>query len=637
MNRRPLRAKRIVCLWFMLLSSFILTWSVAFGAVNLPKASAAEDFNGEASTAVSVLQGWYNGSTYNSTGWWNSANALEATIDYMMRSGTTTYLSDLTNTYNANHSGNFLNNYYDDEGWWALAWIKAYDLTGDSNYLNQARTIFTDMTGGWDNTCGGGIWWSKDRNYKNAIANELFLTVAAKLHNRVSGDSTYYNWANQEWNWFKNSGMINSSNLINDGLTSGCANNGQTTWTYNQGVILGGLVEWNSATNDALLLTTAQNIANAVINSTTLTKNGILTEPCETSGCGGDGTQFKGIFMRYLKVLYDRDLNASYQTYMQNNAHSVWANNRNASNQLGLKWAGPFDATDASRQSSALDVLNTQVTETQTTDLALGKSASANGTSCATTESPAQAVDGNTTGTKWCQGGSGGQTLTIDLGSAQSISQIFLYFAGSGGEDPGYNIRDYNLQIGDGTNWTTVVTKFGNISNVTSHDFKAISGRYIRFNIINSQTSTINLAARLYELTARGDAVVSQYEAEYGTLHNLSIESVYSGFTGTGYVAGWNTNGQWVDLNVTVPADGTYKLIFRYAGGAGNASRYVFANGGGVMDNQTFPGTGGWGSYSTVTVSGVSLKAGSNTVSLIYNSSKGSTNYLNFDNLVVSK
>lgn len=613
----------------------LLVWSVSDGLKG-SQVSAAEDFNGEATTAAAVLQGWYNGSTYNSTGWWNSANALETTIDYMLRSGSTAYLSNLTNTYNANHSGNFLNNYYDDEGWWALAWIKAYDLTGNANYLNQAKTIFSDMTGGWDSTCGGGIWWSKDKTYKNAIPNELFLTVAAKLHNRISGDTAYLNWANQTWTWFKNSGMINGSNLINDGLTSGCVNNGQTTWSYNQGVILGGLVELNTATNDATLLTTAQNIANAVINSSTLTQSGILVEPCEPN-CGADGPQFKGIFMRYLKVLYDRTLNASYQTYMQNNAHSIWANDRNASNQLGQKWAGPFDSADAARQSSALDALNTQVTDMQTTNLAQGKTASANATACAGTEGAANAVDGNTTGTKWCQGGAGGQTLTVDLGSAQSISQVFLYFAGSGGEDVGYNIRDYNIQIGDGTNWSTVVTVWGNNRNVASHDFTATSGRYIRFNVVTSQTSTNNLAARLYEIKARGGAVSNRYEAEAGTLHNLSTEAVYSGYTGTGYVAGWNADSQYVDVAVNIPSAGTYTLTFRYAGGAGTASRYVYVNGAGIVNNLSFPGTGSWSTYSTVTVTGVSLNAGSNTVSLIYNSSKGSTNYLNYDNVTVSQ
>jgi hypothetical protein len=86
------------------------------------------------------------------------------------------------------HRDNFLNGYYDDEGWWALTWINAYDLTGNRAYLSQAKDIFADMTGGWDGTCGGGIWWSKARGYKNAIANEIFLQVAVALHERTPAD-----------------------------------------------------------------------------------------------------------------------------------------------------------------------------------------------------------------------------------------------------------------------------------------------------------------------------------------------------------------------------------------------------------------------------------------------------------------
>lgn len=81
----------------------------------------------------------------------------------------------------------------------------------------MAQVIFDDMTKGWDGVCGGGTWWSTDRTYKNAIANELFLTVAARLYERTSQGS-YLDWANKEWGWFDKSGMIKARNLVNDGL-----------------------------------------------------------------------------------------------------------------------------------------------------------------------------------------------------------------------------------------------------------------------------------------------------------------------------------------------------------------------------------------------------------------------------------
>src|SRR5262249_7677686 len=154
----------------------------------------------------------------------------------------------------------------DDEGWWALAWIRAYDLTRQTQYLDAAKTIFSDMSGGWDQTCNGGIWWSKARSYKNAIANELFLAVAVRLHPRTPGDGGaggFLEWAQREWQWFNNSGMINAENLVNDGLNGSCVNNGSTAWTYNQGVLIGGLVDLAAVSGDSSLLLRANAIATA--------------------------------------------------------------------------------------------------------------------------------------------------------------------------------------------------------------------------------------------------------------------------------------------------------------------------------------------------------------------------------------
>ncbi len=345
-----------------------------------PRAQAApgDDFNANSATAATVLQQWYNSSgLYNSTGWWNAANCLEALENVIAANNATQYLTVLSNTYSLNSSGNFLNSYYDDEGWWANAWIRAYDLTGNTKFLNMAKTIFADMVGGWDNSatnCGGGVWWNKSRTYKNAIPNELFLLAAIRLHQRTptdSGTGSYLYWATNEWAWFKASGMINGQNLINDGLTTNCANNGGTTWTYNQGVIIGGLTDLYKVTGDTNYLNQAGLIANAAI-ATLVDGNGILREPCESGNCGGDGPQFKGIFLRYLAYLYDVTRNQTYYNFLYKNAHAVWANDRNSSNQLGLHWDGPFDSADAARQSSALMPVSA-LAESITTNLPFAK------------------------------------------------------------------------------------------------------------------------------------------------------------------------------------------------------------------------------------------------------------------------
>ena len=47
----------------------------------------------------------------------------------------------------------------------------------------------------------------------------------------------------------------------------------------------------------------------------------------------------------------------AYRAFILANADSAWQRARNADGQFGLRWAGPFDKADASRQSSALEVL----------------------------------------------------------------------------------------------------------------------------------------------------------------------------------------------------------------------------------------------------------------------------------------
>lgn len=342
---------------------------------------SSQQARNRADLGVKALQQWYNPGTglYNTTGWWNSANAITAITDFMRLSESKKYVAVLKNTYKhaqitvpkeqrtdpkKEMTGfpGFLNKYYDDEGWWALAWIDAYDLTRDKRYLTMARSIFDDMAASWDNTCGGGIWWSKDRAYKNAIANELFFSVAAHLATRVptADRESYSNWATKEWSWFRGTGMINADSLVNDGLTIDkstgvCRNNQKTVWTYNQGVLIGALAEWSKSPAGSASLDDAKRIAEASLTHLT-DNNGILHDPCEPK-CSADGIQFKGIFMRNL-----RDLNAiapapRYSKAFVVNADSIWTKDRTPQNTFDVVWSGPPVAPDAGTQSSAIDAL----------------------------------------------------------------------------------------------------------------------------------------------------------------------------------------------------------------------------------------------------------------------------------------
>jgi hypothetical protein len=126
------------------------------------------------------------------------------------------------------------------------------------------------------------------------------------------------------------------------------------------------------------------------------------------------------------------------------------------------------------------------------------------------------------------------------------------------------------------------------------------------------------------------------YEAEEAVLHALGLEARYAGWGGWGYVAGWNKDGQWVDFAVKPSGGpGAYKLTMRYAAAAGAASREVFVNGQAVVPNQTFAATATWDAYTTVDVP-VTLAA-ENTVSVIFDASKGSGGFLNLDRMTLTK
>ena len=319
----------------------------------------------QATAAAETAMRWYDPETglWKTTNWWNAANILTGLMDLDLEDHSRRYAGVAANTWAQavdQQGGNFTNEYLDDTGWWGLAWLRAYELTGEQRYLDTAIADAQHMWDYHDDTCGGGIWWNYDKRYKNSITNELFIKLAAQLHNTLPGDEVWGARARDTWHWFRDSGLINDDYSISDGLNyDTCRNDGTTlVFSYNQGVILGGLVELDKA-GEAGALDMANRIATAAVTSPTLAPGGILADPGEPQSSGGaDGPTFKGVFTRNLGEL-DRHVGGRplYRDFLQRQARSIIGHDRNAAGQYGYHWAGPFDTADAARQGSALDAL----------------------------------------------------------------------------------------------------------------------------------------------------------------------------------------------------------------------------------------------------------------------------------------
>lgn len=165
-------------------ASFVFTASITNGPSTYASKTEA---------AVDALQKWYNTTSglWDTTGWWNSANVLTMLADVVAVDPSMEKLAkgvfqntftqaqeynlqqlkiithSYVDTFDKDHipeghkappiinTRGFVNDYYDDEAWWALAWLKVYDHTHKPHYLMMAEDIFADLLTGWNATCGG--------------------------------------------------------------------------------------------------------------------------------------------------------------------------------------------------------------------------------------------------------------------------------------------------------------------------------------------------------------------------------------------------------------------------------------------------------------------------------------------------
>lgn len=148
-------------------------------------------------------------------------------------------------------------------------------------------------------------------------------------------------------------------------------------------------------------------------------------------------------------------------------------------------------------------------------------------------------------------------------------------------------------------------------SNLYGPDWTCNSGNAASYEPLDLSTDLSGVyVENVSQFVGSGDAV---YYAADG-IHTAGVYQNATGYTGWGFIGGWNTSGQYDEVNIDAHTAGTYTLTFRYSAATGAASRNLYLNGvsAGAI---SFPGTSTWSSWQTVSTN-VSLQAGVNTVEL---------------------
>lgn len=109
--------------------------------------------------------------------------------------------------------------WFDDNGWWGIAFAEAYRATGTRRYLADAqRALRYIAAAGWDPN-GGGIWWNTDHPYKSGPALAADTLLAALVYQQT-GSAFALEQAHKFLTWANTAGFASGEGLYADSSVS---------------------------------------------------------------------------------------------------------------------------------------------------------------------------------------------------------------------------------------------------------------------------------------------------------------------------------------------------------------------------------------------------------------------------------
>lgn len=218
--------------------------------------------------------------------WWQ-AHLLDNLVDAQVRDPRPERQKAIARQIRAHRLRNnlsWVNSYYDDMAWLALALERAATLASVER-PKALKKLCDQFVNAWVPEDGGGIPWRKQDQFFNAPANgpaAIFLARYDRLRR-----------AQQMSDWIDETLIDPETHLVFDGIKGGSLVRAQ--YTYCQGVVLGLETELAARTDDAEHATRVHRLVAAIAEN-------MATDGVIKGAGGGDGGLFNGILARYLAL-----------------------------------------------------------------------------------------------------------------------------------------------------------------------------------------------------------------------------------------------------------------------------------------------------------------------------------------------
>jgi predicted alpha-1,6-mannanase (GH76 family) len=272
--------------------------------------------------------------TFGTWHYWWQAHLLDNLVDAQVRDpqpDREIKIKRQIRSHRLRNIGSWVNNYYDDMAWLALALERAGRLAGVEK-SGALKKLCNQFVNAWVPEDGGGIPWRKQDQFFNAPANGPAGIFLARYDDRLRR-------AQQMADWIDETLIDPETHLVFDGIKGGSMVRAQ--YTYCQGVVLGLETELAARTEDADHAQRVHRLVAAIDKE--MAPEGVIK-----GAGGGDGGLFNGITARYLALVVttlpnnspeDTAAIATAQNIVLKSAQAAWDHRQTPD---GLPLFGPF-------------------------------------------------------------------------------------------------------------------------------------------------------------------------------------------------------------------------------------------------------------------------------------------------------